>query len=488
MPALLRQPSERAHAGVVSDVPDPEVPAKPTRRRFSAAYKLAIIAEYDGVTEPGAKGALLRREGLSSSHVVEWRRARDTGALTALERKRGRKPADERETKIARLRRRLERSEAELTKARKTIDVQGKTLRALGGALRERTADAQAEAGRMTEQALAELAAQVGTAAACKAVGRARATHYRHHRVCPAPGPAHGPPAPAKPQPRALTETERAQVRELLHSERFVDKAPARTYAELLDEDVYVCSIRTMYRILTADGETRERRRQATHPAKVKPELCACRPNEVWSWDITKLHGASKGCWYHLYVIIDIYSRYVPGWLLAEVESAELAEKLLGEAIAKQDVTRDRLTIHADRGTSMASKPVAALLADLGVAKSHSRPHCSNDNPYSEAQLKTLKYCPTFPERFGSIQDARTFARTFFTYYNTVHRHSGIGLLTPADVHYGRAAQVYAARQDTLDLAYATHPERFVRKPPAPPALPAPAWINQPKQSEPDTQ
>jgi putative transposase len=196
----------------------------------------------------------------------------------------------------------------------------------------------------------------------------------------------------------------------------------------------------------------------------------------------------SKGCWYHLYVIIDIYSRYVPGWLLAEVESVELAQKLLGATIAKQQVARDRLTIHADRGTSMASKPVAALLADLGVAKSHSRPHVSNDNPYSEAGFKTLKYCPPFPERFGSIQDTRAFARTFFDYYNHEHRHSGIGLLTPADVHYGRAEQVHAARQDTLDLAYAAHPERFVCRPPTPPALPQPAWINQPQPPEPSDQ
>lgn len=337
----------------------------------------------------------------------------------------------------------------------------------------------------MTGQALDDLAPDVGVTAACKALGRSRATHYRHHRVSPAPGPVHGPPAPAKPQPRALGQAERTQVRDLLNSDRFVDKAPAQTYAELLDEDTYLCSIRSMYRILAADGEVRERRRQATHPAKVKPELCATAPNEVWSWDITKLRGPSKGCWYQLYVVIDIYSRYVPGWLLAEVESAELAERLLGETIAKQQVARDRLTIHADRGVSMASKPVAVLLADLGVTKSHSRPHVSNDNPYSEAGFKTLKYCPAFPDRFGSVQDARAFARQFFTYYNHEHRHSGIGLLTPADVHYSRAEQVHAARQDTLDRAYAAHPERFVRKPPAPPALPSPAWIN---QSEPDSQ
>lgn len=333
------------------------------------------------------------------------------------------------------------------------------------------------------EAVVSELAPLVGTRAACAAVGRARATHYRHHRVGP---PAPPPAGPARPvggvQPRALSDTERAEVRELLNSERFVDAAPATVYATLLDEGRYLCSESTMYRILRSHGEVGvERRRQASHPPRAKPELVAAAPNQCWSWDITKLAGPVKWTSYHLYVVIDIYSRYVPGWLVAERESAALAERLLAETISKQHIDRDRLTLHADRGTSMASKPVALLLADLGVTKSHSRPRCSNDNPYSEAAFKTLKYRPEFPDRFGSLADARAFCQRFFDWYNHQHRHSGIGLHIPADVHYGRASAVRAARAQTLTSAYVAHPERFVRKPPEPPALPGTVWINKPE-------
>lgn len=327
------------------------------------------------------------------------------------------------------------------------------------------------------EAAVTELVPLVGTRAACAALGRSRATHYRHHRVGPAPAPR--PHAP-RPQPRALSEVERAEVLGVLHSERFVDAAPAAVYATLLDEGRYLCSESTMYRILRERGEVRERRRQATHPPRSKPELVATAPNRCWSWDITKLRGPAKWTYYHLYVIIDIYSRYVPGWLIADRESAALAERLLAEAITKHQIARDRLTVHADRGTSMASKPVAMLLADLGVTKSHSRPRCSNDNPFSEAGFKTLKYRPDFPERFGSIQDARTFCQTFFRWYNHDHRHSGVGLHSPADVHFGRAGAVRAARANVLTAAYRAHPERFVRKHPEPPAIPEAVWINKP--------
>lgn len=329
------------------------------------------------------------------------------------------------------------------------------------------------------EAAVGELAPVVGTRAACAAVGRARATHYRHHRVGPPPAPK--PQVSPRPQPRALSAEERGEVRAVLNSERFVDAAPATVYATLLDEGRYLCSESSMYRILREHDEVRERRRQATHPPKVRPELVATGPNQCWSWDITKLLGPAKWTYYHLYVIIDIYSRYVPGWLIAERESAALAERLLAETIAKQHVEPDQLTIHADRGTSMASKPVAMLLADLGVTKSHSRPHCSNDNPYSEAQFKTLKYRPDFPDRFGSIQDARSFNQVFFGWYNNDHRHSGIGLHTPADVHYGRVGRIRAARAEVLTDAYLAHPERFVRKHPEPPALPGTVWINKPQ-------
>jgi putative transposase len=327
-----------------------------------------------------------------------------------------------------------------------------------------------------------ELAPVVGVAAACRAVGRPRANHYRHHQHSPPPLRPTSP--PPHPQPRALGPAERQQVLEVLHSERFVDQAPAEVYATLLDEGAYLASISTMYRVLRAAGEVTERRRQATHPPTVKPELVADTPNRVWSWDITKLLGPAKWTYYYLYVILDIFSRYAVGWMIAERESATLAERLLDQTITTQHISADQLTIHADRGSAMASKQVAQLLADLGVTKSHSRPHTSNDNPYSESQFKTLKYRPQFPDRFGSIQDARAFCQQFFGWYNVAHHHSGIGLLTPADVHHGRAEQVRAARANVLSAAYAAHPERFVRKRPQPPALSTVAWINQPETQE----
>jgi putative transposase len=331
----------------------------------------------------------------------------------------------------------------------------------------------------MVDEAIGELAPVIGTRAACAALGRSRATYYRQHRQSP---PAPRPPRQRAGQPRALSEAERAEVLDVLHDDRFVDQAPASIYANLLDDGRYLCSVPTMYRLLRAEDEVRERRRQATHPARIKPELVASGPNTVWSWDITKLLGPEKWTYFHLYVVIDIYSRYVTGWLLATRETAELAERLLGETIRKQNVVADQLTIHADRGTSMASKTVALLLADLGVTKSHSRPHCSNDNPFSEAHFKTLKYRPEFPGRFGSIEDGRAFCQRFFRWYNHEHRHSGIGFHTPADVHFGRAAQAQLERVRVLRAAYAAHPQRFVRQPPVPPALPGPAWINKPSE------
>jgi putative transposase len=328
------------------------------------------------------------------------------------------------------------------------------------------------------EQAVATLAPAVGTVRACRAVGQPRSSWYRRHRQSPPP-PRPPRPTPA-PQPRALSAVERARVLEVLHAERFWDAAPASVYATLLDEGSYLCSVATMYRLLRARGETGDRRRHASHPARVKPELLATAPNQCWSWDITKLAGPAKWTWYYLYVILDIYSRYVVGWMVAAREAAVLAERLLADTIAAQGVEPAQLTIHADRGSSMTSKPVAMLLADLGVTRSHSRPHVSNDNPYSESQFKTLKHHPTFPERFGSLQEARGFCQRFFGWYNAEHRHSGIALLTPADVHHGRAEQVTLARGAVLEGAFAAHPERFVRKPPQPPRLPEAVWINKP--------
>ncbi len=267
-----------------------------------------------------------------------------------------------------------------------------------------------------------------------------------------------------------------------MHCERFVDKAPAQVWATLLDEGTYLCSIRTMYRILEEHGEVRERRNQRRHPNYTKPELLAEAPNQVWSWDITKLRGPVKWTYYYLYVILDIFSRYVVGWMLAHRESAALAQRLIAESCRKQDIEPDQLTLHADRGSSMRSKPVALLLADLGVTKTHSRPYVSNDNPYSESQFKTMKYCPQFPSRFGSAEDGRLFCGGFFDYYNYEHRHSGIGFMTPADVHYGRAEQLTTARRQILLEAHRTHPERFVRGTPQPPVLPPQAWINPPTE------
>ena len=329
----------------------------------------------------------------------------------------------------------------------------------------------------MIDETITELTPLVGVRAACEAVGRSRASHYRRHRTTAAlPRPR---PEPAR-QPRALTPAEEVRVLSVLRSERFVDMAPAEIHAILLDEGTYLCSVSTMYRLLRRHGEVRERRRQATHPARVKPELVADAPNRVWSWDITKLHGPAKWTYYYLYSVIDIFSRYTVGWMVATRESAPLAERLLMETITKQGVDRRRLSIHADNGSSMASKPVAFLLADLGVTKSHSRPHVSNDNPYSEAQFKTLKYRPEFPRQFGSIEDARAFCAEFYRWYNTEHRHSGIAMHTPFDVHHGRAATAQDHRAQVLTGAYTAHPERFVRNPPVPPALPKTAWINQP--------
>jgi putative transposase len=324
---------------------------------------------------------------------------------------------------------------------------------------------------------LDELEAVTSTSQACALLGASRATLYRRRRP-----PAVRPTAPRPEPANKLSKAERQRILTVLRSEEYCDLAPAQVWARLLDDGVYLCSISTMYRLLAATGENRERRRQRTHPARTKPELIARRPNEVWSWDITKLQGPERGVYYELFVIIDIFSRYVVGWMVSPAETGELAEAFIADALAGQGIERDQLTIHADRGTSMTSKPVAQLLVDLGVARSHSRPHVSNDNPYSEASFKTLKYCPAFPGRFGSIEDARAFCAVFFDHYNHVHRHAGIGLHTPASVHYGTASEVRAQRQVTLDAAYAANPSRFRHRPPAPPKLPTVAWINEPAQ------
>jgi putative transposase len=278
---------------------------------------------------------------------------------------------------------------------------------------------------------------------------------------------------------------ERQAVLEALHSSRFADAAPAQVWATLLDEGAYLGSESTMYRLLRANGEVAERRRQATHPPRAIPELMAKRPNEVWTYDATALRGPSRGVHYDLLVMIDIFSRYVPGWVVVDSHDGEVVKAWIDQVVTAQgDIQAASLTIHADRGSPMTSKPVAVLLAELRIGQTHSRPHVSNDNPFSEAAFKTLKYCPAFPERFGSLADARTFAEHFFEHYNHAHRHSGIGLHTPASVHFDTAVGVRAERAKVLDAAYAAHPERFVNKAPTPPLLPGTVWINKPQESK----
>lgn len=330
--------------------------------------------------------------------------------------------------------------------------------------------------------AVNELTPEVGAVAACKALGlprgvpaRQRAQSRREGLVGPRPQRT-----PRARPPLALDAQENALLMETLNSERFSDTAPAAIHATLLDEGCYLGSVRTMYRLLALHGSSRERRRQLIHPAYVKPELLATAPNQVWSWDITKLKGPAKWTCFHLYVILDIFSRHVVGWLLAERECADLAEQLIADSVSRHNVQRGMLTLHADRGASMRSKPVAALLVDLDIAKSHSRPHVSDDNPYSESQFKTMKYRPDFPARFGCIEDARAHCKAFFAWYNNQHRHSGIGYMTPQAVHYGHAQALRAARQTALDAAFCATPRRFKGRRPKPHALPTAAWINPP--------
>jgi putative transposase len=321
----------------------------------------------------------------------------------------------------------------------------------------------------MIEQTIERLTPLIGTRPACRAVGASAATLYRRRRP-PAPVPRRPRPAPA----RSLSESERRELLELLHSERFVDSSPAQVWATLLDEGRYLASERTMYRLLALEhGRVRERRDQLTHPAYARPELLAEGPNSVWSWDISKLKGPAKWTCFHLYVVLDVFSRYAVAWTVQYRESAELAKALIAQAAEQQRIPRDQLTLHADRGNAMRSRPVAFLLADLGVLRTHSRPYTS-----------TLKYRPEFPDRFETIDQARAFCRGFFDWYNHAHRHSGIGLMTPAAVHHGRAAALHAERQRVLDAAYAATPERFVRGQPTPPTLPTAAWINKPTPQE----
>lgn len=322
--------------------------------------------------------------------------------------------------------------------------------------------------------AVASLVGRAPVAAACAALGLPRATYYRAQR-------AGRPPRPRPPSPRAMAPAVRQEVRELLVSPRFVDYAPCEIYAQLLDDGRRLCSPRSMYRLLAADGAARERRDQLVRPVYAKPELLATAPNQVWTWDITKLRGPVKWSYFHLYVVLDLYSRYVVAWLLADREWAAYAVRLVAEAVRREGVDAGALTIHADRGAAMRSKSLAQLCADLDIRRTFSRPHNSNDNPFSESGFKIMKYQPEFPDRFGSLAEARAFCTPYFEWYNREHRHSGIAYLAPEVVYRGCAAAAQAARQAVLDRDFAEHPLRFAYRRPLVAALPQAVYINPPK-------
>jgi putative transposase len=328
--------------------------------------------------------------------------------------------------------------------------------------------------------AVEELSSWVGVKQACEHLAIPRSSVYRRRRRRFSSLPV----GALRSSARRLKDEEKSLILACLHEERFQDCSPAQVYASLLDDGQYHCSIRTMYRLLEAEGENRERRDQLIHPPYRKPELLATAPNQLWSWDITKLRGPVKWSFYYLYVILDVFSRYVTGWMIAYRETAGLAKQLIEHSCEKQQIAAGQLTIHADRGSSMTSKSLALLLADLGVVKTHSRPHVSDDNPFSEAHFKTMKYRPDYPDRFGSIQDARGFCQEFFYWYNHRHHHSALQLLTPATVHYRQTAPLIQQRQAVLDRAYQKHPERFVRRPPQHPSLPDAVWINPPASNK----
>jgi putative transposase len=331
-----------------------------------------------------------------------------------------------------------------------------------------------------------QVAPALGVAPACAAVGLPRATYYRHRAGSHQPSPV-PPRARAKPK-QALPPAQRQEVLDVLHEDRFLDLPPAEVWAQMLDEGRHLCSIRTMYRLLAENAEVRERRRQRVHPPYEKPVLVATAPNEVWSWDITKLLGPQKWTYFYLYVLLDIFSRYVVGWLVAERESAALARRLVAETCAREQIQPGQLAVHQDRGAPMTAKTFTQTLAGLGVNKSYSRPRTSNDNPYSEAHFKTVKYHLDFPLRFDDLRHAEMYLRDFFRWYNQEHHHVALGLMTPHDVHHGLAAEKWRHRADVLAAAYAAHPERFPRGRPAPPPLPTAAWINKPTSTTIDLQ
>ncbi|MDD9304251.1 MAG: IS3 family transposase [Desulfobacter sp.] len=468
-----------ASLGGQDSIPDPEVPEKKPRRNFTASYKLRILQEVENCNESGGIGRILRREGLYSSNLADWRKARDKGLLNAMApRKRGRKSKEKNPlaTEVARLQKEKSKLEHKLKQAELIIEAQKKNFSDPGNP----TKSGRPQRRRLMNAALT-LSYDIGKKPSCEAFGVPRSSFYRFY------SPKKHVKSKRGSSPLSLNPDEQQTVLDILHSDTYRDQAPYQVYASLLDKGEYYCSIRTMYRLLHKEhGSVPERRRQVNRPKYKKTELLATGPNQVWSWDITKLKSVTKWTYFYLYVIMDIFSRYVVGWMVAHREQTALAKRLIEKSCENQNILPGQLGLHADRGASMKSKGVAQLLVDLGVTKTHSRPHVSNDNPYSEAQFKTLKYCPKFPNHFGSIEDTRAFCQDFFGYYNKEHYHSGIGLVTPEQFHYGIAKEIYGSRCRTLKEAFIKNPIRFKGKIPRPPALPEAAWINKPEQEEKD--
>ncbi|WKN59281.1 IS3 family transposase (plasmid) [Rhodococcus opacus] len=465
------------------DPSHPRADGPQRRRAFRAADKLAHLTAYEQACESNSGGAYLRREGLYSSLISEWRKQRDAGVLD------GKKPGDKigklttEQAEIARLKRELERANKRLATTETALEIMGKA-HSLLEQLRERGCGRAAQETLMrTHHELTD--SGVTTRDATRLTGIIRSTAARDKARPAAPDSTAA--AVTRTPENKLTDAERRTVLDVLDSDRFVDRAPAEVYAQLLDEGIYLCSVSTMYRILRENAQVTDRRRQARHPARACPELVATAPREVYSWDITKLPGPVKGTYFDAYVMIDIFSRYIVGAHVQTHESGLLAAEMMTETFAVHGIPN---VVHADRGTSMTSKTVATLLADLEVTRSHSRPRVSNDNPYSESLFKTLKYGPAFPERFGSIRDAREFMDSFVHWYNHEHRHTGIGLHTPADVHFGLAAHKADERAAVLAAARLAHPERFgTTGTPKILDLPTDVWINQPvaeSEAEPD--
>ncbi|WP_431710470.1 IS3 family transposase [Glutamicibacter uratoxydans] len=461
------------------DSTDPPRPATARRRVISPAQKSAYLDGYEQAIQTGEGGGYLRANGLYSSQITEWRKLRDAGILDGtVASQSSAKPGrlSKEQAEIAKLKKQLAANEQKLATTQTALEIMGKGTRALGADLKER--GFEVEARLVLENTYQQLVSgMVPTRRASALAGVARATMHRRQRP-PISRAASSRPAPAN----KLTTQEEATVLATLNSDRFVDQAPEQIFATLLSEGTYLCSVSTMYRLLQREKQVKERRRQARHPSRKVPELVATGPGEVFTWDITKLAGPQKGTYFDAYVMIDIYSRYIVGAQVHARESGELAKAFMEQVFACDHVPK---VVHADRGTSMTSKPVAALLADLDVLKSHSRPKVSNDNPYSEPWFKTLKYLPTFPERFGSLAHARDFMDRFVGACNTQHRHSGIGFHTPADVHFGMTGHVDDQRLTALRQAWDVHPERFSSSwLPRKLRLPEQAWINEPVARE----